>query len=106
MTGKRNNDAPQPLAWSKEGGKQLQEKPAVHELHPVQITHADKVFCPAEGYTKGDLIEYYETIAPWMLPYLKDRPAMLTRYPYGIDGHSLFPTRAAAYAPTGIHPPT
>ncbi len=38
------------------------------------ITNPDKVFWPAEGYTKGDLIHYYPTIAPWMLPYLKDRP--------------------------------
>lgn len=68
----------------------------------VDITHADKVFWPAEGYTKGDLISYYETIAPWMLPYLKDRPVMLTRYPDGIEGKSFFQKDAPGYAPQWI----
>jgi bifunctional non-homologous end joining protein LigD len=74
----------------------------VHDPHPMQITHANKVFWPAEGYTKGDLIEYYETIAPWMLPYLKDRPVMLTRYPDGIEGKSFFQKDAPGYVPQWI----
>jgi bifunctional non-homologous end joining protein LigD len=94
-----HNDVPPTLSLSKERGKQLQVKPAIYESHPVQITHADKVFWPAEGYTKGDLIEYYETIAPWMLPYLKDRPVMLTRYPDGIEGKSFFQKDAPGYVP-------
>jgi bifunctional non-homologous end joining protein LigD len=65
-------------------------------------THVDKVFWPAEGYTKGDLIRYYEEIAPWMLPYLKDRPVVLTRYPDGIDGKSFFQKDAPAFAPSWI----
>jgi bifunctional non-homologous end joining protein LigD len=85
-------------------------KPAVHDLsmrdfpriQRVEITHADKVFWPAEGYTKGDLIEYYEAIAPWMLPYLKDRPVMLTRYPDGIEGKSFFQKDAPGYVPQWI----
>ena len=36
-----------------------------------------------EGYTKADLVNYYEGIARWMLPYLKDRPVMVVRYPDG-----------------------
>ncbi len=70
--------------------------------HQVEITHADKVFWPAERYTKGDLIKYYEAIAPWMLPYLKDRPVMLTRYPDGIDGKSFFQKDAPGYVPQWI----
>jgi bifunctional non-homologous end joining protein LigD len=80
-------------------------KREIHDSHQpgqVEITHADKVFWPAEGYTKGDLIGYYETIAPWMLPYLKDRPVMLTRYPDGIDGKSFFQKDAPAYVPQWI----
>ena len=79
--------------------------PATHDSRrpaQVEITHADKVFWPAEGYTKGDLIEYYETIAPWMLPYLKDRPVMLTRYPDGIEGKSFFQKDAPGYVPEWI----
>jgi bifunctional non-homologous end joining protein LigD len=74
--------------------------PPVHR--EFKITNADKVFWPAEGYTKGDLIEYYRTIAPWMLPYLKDRPVVLTRYPDGIEGKSFFQKDAPAFAPDWI----
>jgi bifunctional non-homologous end joining protein LigD len=63
------------------------------------ITHADKVFWPKEGYTKGDLVSYYREISKWMLPYLKDRPVMLTRYPDGIDGKSFYQKDAPAFAP-------
>jgi bifunctional non-homologous end joining protein LigD len=73
-----------------------------HRPEHVEITHADKVFWPVERYTKGDLIKYYETIAPWMLPYLKDRPVMLTRYPDGIDGKSFFQKDAPGYVPQWI----
>jgi bifunctional non-homologous end joining protein LigD len=67
-----------------------------------EITHADKVFWPSEGYTKGDLVHYYSTIASWMLPYLKDRPVVLTRYPDGIAGKSFFQKDAPAFAPSWI----
>jgi bifunctional non-homologous end joining protein LigD len=66
------------------------------------ITNAGKVFWPAEGYTKGDLIQYYQAIAPWMLPYLKDRPVVLTRYPDGIEGKSFFQKDAPSFAPQWI----
>lgn len=68
----------------------------------VKITHPDKVFWPAEGYTKSALISYYEAIARWMLPYLKDRPVVLTRYPDGIEGKSFFQKDAPEYAPAWI----
>ena len=57
----------------------------------VPFTNLGKIFWPDEGYTKGDLIEYYRAIAPWLLPYLKDRPLVLTRYPDGDRGQELLP---------------
>ncbi len=65
----------------------------------VDFTNVDKIFWPAEEYTKGDLIEYYRAISPWLLPYLRDRPVVLTRYPDGIDGKSFFQKDAPVYAP-------
>jgi bifunctional non-homologous end joining protein LigD len=65
----------------------------------VAFTNLDKVFWPEEGYTKGDLIAYYEGIAEWLLPYLNDRPVVLTRYPDGIAGKSFFQKDAPVYAP-------
>jgi bifunctional non-homologous end joining protein LigD len=56
----------------------------------LKLTNLDKVFWPGEGYTKGDLLEYYHAISPWMLPLLKDRPLVLDRYPNGITGKSFY----------------
>ena len=64
----------------------------------VQFTNLNKVFWPEEGYTKGDLIEYYRSVSQWMLPYLTDRPLVLTRYPDGINGKSFFQKDAPEYA--------
>ena len=72
------------------------------ERPTVAFTNLDKVFWPADGYTKGDLIAYYEGIAEWLLPYLKDRPVVLTRYPDGIDGKSFFQKDAPVYAPSWL----
>lgn len=57
---------------------------------PFEPTHLDKVFFPKHKYTKGDLFTYYESMAEYILPYLKDRPLSLNRMPSGIDGESFF----------------
>jgi bifunctional non-homologous end joining protein LigD len=49
------------------------------------ITHPDKVLFPGDGITKGGLAEYYEAIAPAMLPHIRNRPVTMERYPAGID---------------------
>src|SRR5262249_32110588 len=68
----------------------------------VRLTNLEKVFWPAEGYTKGDLVEYHHAIAPWFLPYLRDRPIVLTRYPDGISGKSFFQKDAPEFAPDWV----
>jgi bifunctional non-homologous end joining protein LigD len=65
----------------------------------VPFTNLTKVFWPDEGYTKGDLVEYYRAISPWLLPYLEDRLLVLTRYPDGIKGKSFFQKDAPSFAP-------
>ncbi|HEV2852026.1 MAG TPA: DNA ligase D [Thermoanaerobaculia bacterium] len=69
-----------------------QEAEEEEEVQPAAaspaLTNLDKVFWPDEGITKGNLIDFYRTVAPWMLPYLKDRVVMLDRYPNGITGKS------------------
>jgi bifunctional non-homologous end joining protein LigD len=64
----------------------------------VTFTNLHKIFWPAEGYTKGDLVDYYRAVAPWMLPYLRDRPLVLDRYPDGITGKSFYQKNAPATA--------
>lgn len=56
----------------------------------LSVSNVDKVLWPRDGYTKGDLIDYYNAVAPWMVPHLKDRPLTLERYPNGIDASSFF----------------
>ncbi len=68
----------------------------------VAFTNLDKVFWPAEGYTKGDLIDYHRGVAEWLLPYLRDRPLVLTRYPDGIEGKSFFQKDAPDFVPEWI----
>ncbi len=65
----------------------------------VEVTNTSKVFWPVEGYTKGDLIDFYAAIAEAMQPYLTDRPLVMTRYPDGIDGKSFFQKNAPDFAP-------
>lgn len=75
-------------------------KPPVQKT--VTISNPNKVFWPAERYTKGDLIAYYKAIAPWILPYLKNRPVVMTRYPDGIEGKSFYQKDAPEFAPDWI----
>lgn len=56
----------------------------------AHLTNLDKVYWPEEGYTKGDMIRYYQDIADFILPYLKDRPQSLHRHPQGITEESFF----------------
>jgi bifunctional non-homologous end joining protein LigD len=65
-------------------------RPHAYTPTRVKITNRDKVFWPDEGYTKGDLIEYYAALAPAMLPFLADRPVVMVRYPDGIRGKSFY----------------
>jgi len=56
----------------------------------VEVHRPGKVLFPGSGetkeYTKGDLVEYYRAVAPFMLPHLRGRPLMLERHPDGLDG--------------------
>jgi bifunctional non-homologous end joining protein LigD len=56
----------------------------------VKQSNRSKVFWPEEGYTKGHLLDYYASVADVLLPYLRDRPVILVRYPDGITGKSFY----------------
>ncbi|HSH75811.1 MAG TPA: DNA ligase D, partial [Longimicrobiales bacterium] len=84
--------------WEGSGGGEPEPVELVEE-RSVALTNLDKVFWPAEGYTKGDLIEYHREVAKGMLPYLRDRPLVMTRYPDGIEGKSFFQKDAPPFAP-------
>jgi bifunctional non-homologous end joining protein LigD len=71
-------------------GASRTQLPAEPGASRVTITNRDKVFWPDDGYTKGDLADYYASVARWMLPHLKDRPVVLVRHPDGITGKSFY----------------
>jgi bifunctional non-homologous end joining protein LigD len=56
----------------------------------VTVTHRSKEFWPGEGITKGDLIDYYQNIKEYLLPYLADRPESLNRFPHGLGSESFY----------------
>lgn len=68
----------------------------------VKITNRNKVLWPRDGYTKGDLIDYYDRVADHLLPYLKDRPLSLNRFPSGIEGEHFFQKDTPEHAPDWI----
>ena len=68
----------------------------------VEPTRPEKVFWPADDYTKGDLDGYYQSVAPWLLPFLEGRPVVLERYPDGIEGKSFFQKKAPDFVPDWV----
>jgi bifunctional non-homologous end joining protein LigD len=58
--------------------------------HELKFSNLSKIYWPKEKYTKRDLINYYYQIAEYILPYLKERPQSMNRYPNGIEGQSFY----------------
>ena len=70
--------------------------------HDVQISNPDKVFFPASGLTKGDLVQYYLDVAECALPHLKRRPFHMKRFPNGVDGDFFHQKRVPAKHPAYV----
>ncbi|UWY28063.1 DNA ligase D [Flavobacterium sp. TR2] len=56
----------------------------------LHLTNQNKVYFPKDGITKGDIIQYYDEVSELILPYLKDRPESMNRFPNGIDSPSFY----------------
>jgi bifunctional non-homologous end joining protein LigD len=80
-------------------GPELAEATLTIDGHRLKFTNLNKVFYPREGYTKRDLLNYYEAVAPLILPHLKDRPLSLKRYPNGIEADFFFQKEVAPSFP-------
>jgi bifunctional non-homologous end joining protein LigD len=68
----------------------------------LKLSNLDKQFWPDEGITKGDLLAYYRTVAPVLVPHLEDRPFTMKRYPDGASGKFFFQKDAPTHMPDWI----
>ena len=68
----------------------------------VRLTNLDKRFWPDEGYTKGDVVAYYLTVADAVLPYVRDRPLTMNRMPNGVAGDFFYEKQAPSHTPGWI----
>jgi bifunctional non-homologous end joining protein LigD len=66
------------------------------------FTNLDKILWPNDGYTKGDLIEYYGSVSRWLLPHLRERPLTLERFPNGVKAASFFEKEIPKGAPDWV----
>jgi bifunctional non-homologous end joining protein LigD len=72
------------------------------EGRPVKLTNVNKFFWPEEGYTKGDLLQYYADVSRWLIPHLRDRAMVMKRYPHGAAREFFFMKRAPSPRPDWI----
>jgi bifunctional non-homologous end joining protein LigD len=68
----------------------------------IPVSNPEKIFYPATGFTKRQVIDYYMRVAPLMLPHLKDRPVTLVRYPDGNAGEHFYEKNAPAFTPDWV----
>lgn len=65
----------------------------------VKLTHLDRLYYPASGYTKADLLDYYLSVSSYLIPHLRGRPLTLERWPEGLEDGSFFQKDASEYFP-------
>jgi len=79
--------------------------PATHvevEGRQLRLTNLDKVLYPVPGFTKGQVIDYYTRVAPYVLPHLLGRPLTLKRYPNGVDGGHFYEKQCPSHRPDWV----
>ena len=72
------------------------------EERTVKLSSPDRVLYPEDGITKGDVFEYYKHVGSTIVPYLRDRPFTMKRYPHGITGQAFFQKQAPRGMPDWI----
>ncbi|WP_312994401.1 DNA ligase D [Chryseobacterium flavum] len=87
---------------SKKTAPAEKEKEITLNKHIVKLTNQDKIYFPNDGITKGDVIEYYQSVASYILPHLKNRPLSLNRFPNGIEEQSFYQKDAGEHVPEWI----
>ncbi|MGI9651651.1 DNA ligase D [Chryseobacterium sp. RLHN22] len=78
------------------------EKEITLNKHTVKLTNQDKIYFPKDNITKGDVIEYYQSVASYILPHLKNRPLSLNRFPNGIEEQNFYQKDASDHIPDWV----
>ena len=68
----------------------------------LTLTNLGKVLYPESGFTKAEVLDYYQRVAPVLLPHIAGRPLTLKRYPEGVDGEAFFQKHVTAHRPDWI----
>lgn len=72
------------------------------DSHEIELSNEDKILFPQSGITKGDLIDYYKKIAPYLIPYITNHPLTMHRFPDGIDKEGFYQKEIGSYFPSWI----
>ncbi|HEU4497583.1 MAG TPA: DNA ligase D, partial [Flavobacterium sp.] len=99
---KEKQEAPSKTVQKKKAMKKEEKEPLDISGSKVEFSNLDKIFWPKEKYTKGDVIEYYNSVASYILPYLKDRPESLKRTPNGIAKEGFFQKNVEGQVPDWV----
>ena len=91
-------DFPEPVRIEEKGDSWV----AIGLDRPLKISNPDKVFFPSDGFTKGDLVQYYAAVASVLVPHLKGRALSLSRYPNGIEDEFFYEKQCPSHAPGWI----
>ena len=86
------------------GAKAAERVPAVLKVdgREIRLTNLEKVLWPEDGFTKADLIRYYADVAPYLVPWVKDRPLTLKPFPDGIYGTSFYQKDKPSFTPKWV----
>ncbi|HEU4785817.1 MAG TPA: DNA ligase D, partial [Gemmatimonadaceae bacterium] len=68
----------------------------------LEVSNLEKIFFPATGHSKGDVMRFYARVAPVLLPAIADRPLVMRRFPNGVRGKAFYQQRAPADPPASV----
>lgn len=96
------NEKPKKMKATTSSKNTEKEKEVTLDKHKVKLTNQDKIYFPEDDISKGDVIEYYQSVARYILPHLKNRPLSLNRFPNGIEEQGFYQKDASDNTPEWV----
>lgn len=98
----QKNEKPKKMKATTSSKNTEKEKEVTLDKHKVKLTNQDKIYFPDDDISKGDVIEYYQSVARYILPHLKNRPLSLNRFPNGIEEQGFYQKDASDNTPEWV----